>query len=104
MRNLGIGDLGRWTLDWVRKRGRTCRGIIEKLLHGRGRINLHFSHDLGYLNKPHYEELTEVVNSTFAPLHGLMKSVKKETGIIGSLMALILSGIIVGLARHYPVL
>ena len=36
------------------------------------------SHDLGYLNKPDYEELTELVNSTFAPLHGLMKSVKKE--------------------------
>jgi hypothetical protein len=40
--------------------------------------------------------------STFAPLHGLMKSVKKETGIIGNLMALILSGIIVNLARLYP--
>ena len=38
------------------------------------------SHDLGYLNKPDYEELTELVNSTFAPLHGLMKSVKKEIG------------------------
>lgn len=38
------------------------------------------SHDLGYLNKPDYEELTELVNSTFAPLHGLMKSVKKEMG------------------------
>ncbi len=37
------------------------------------------SHDLGYLNKPDYEELTELVNSTFAPLHGLMKSVNKET-------------------------
>ena len=60
------------------------------------------SHDLGYLNTPDYEELTEFVNSTFAPLHGLMKSVKKETGIIGDLMALILSGIIVNLARHYP--
>lgn len=59
------------------------------------------SHDLGYLYKPDYEELTELVNSTFAPLHGLMKSVKKESGIIGGLMALIVSGIIIGLARHY---
>ena len=39
------------------------------------------SHDLGYLYKPDYNELTELVNSTFAPLHGLMKSVKKETGL-----------------------
>ena len=38
------------------------------------------SYDLGYLNKPDYEELTELANSTFAPLHGLMKSVKKEMG------------------------
>lgn len=59
------------------------------------------SHDLGYLHKSDYEELTHLVNSTFGPLQGLMKSVKKETGIIGNLLAIILSGIIVNLSRGH---
>jgi len=36
------------------------------------------SHDLGYLKSREYVRVTDLVNGTFAPLHGLIKAVERE--------------------------
>ena len=38
------------------------------------------SKDLKYLNISAYDTITEMVNNTFAPLYGLIKSIKKNDG------------------------
>jgi four helix bundle protein len=47
--------------------------------------------DLGYLPESDYVRLSEFVNAAFAALHGLIKAVEKEAGIIGKSWALLLS-------------
>ena len=43
------------------------------------------SRDLGYVAEEDHDRLAEGINRTFATLHGLIKAVKKETGIPGDL-------------------
>ena len=39
----------------------------------------HLSHRLGYLSHEGYEILSKQIKATFAPLHGLIKAVQKES-------------------------
>jgi four helix bundle protein len=57
------------------------------------------SHELGYLPEKDFAETTDSVNATFGALQGLIKSVKKETGVLGRFSALLLSSIILALGR-----
>jgi four helix bundle protein len=41
---------------------------------------LHLAYNLDYLSKDKYEEITVLVNQTFAALHGLIKTVKVGMG------------------------
>lgn len=50
------------------------------------------AHDLGYLGAHEHSTLTGVVDGTFAPLHGLIKVVKKEAGVIAGAFAWLTSG------------
>ena len=58
------------------------------------------AHDLGYLSPADHNELTELVNRTFAALDGLIKAVRKEVGPVGALWATLIAGLITALGRH----
>jgi four helix bundle protein len=61
---------------------------------------LFLSHDLGYLETAEYENVSHLVNQTFATLEGLMKAVEKEVGVLGKVMAYLLAALILGIGKH----
>ena len=60
---------------------------------------IHLAGRLGYLGEADRMELEAQVKTTFVKLHGLIKAVEKETGILGKGMALISSCVVIGLLR-----
>lgn len=57
------------------------------------------AHDLGYISSEQFSETTQMVNSSFGVLQGLIKAVKKETGPFGRLSAFIISSAILTLGK-----
>jgi four helix bundle protein len=60
---------------------------------------IHLSRRLGYLSLQEAEALYIQTKSVFGCLHGLIKSVEKETGKLGKAVATITSLLVIGLAR-----
>jgi four helix bundle protein len=63
---------------------------------------LHLSHRLGFLSESEKTRLHEMTRETFACLHGLIKAVSKEAGVIGRISALTSSMIVLLLLRVVP--
>jgi four helix bundle protein len=55
--------------------------------------------DLGYVSAPLFEQCTDQINASFAALHGLIAAVRKEVGFLGRSLALLISAVILQLAR-----
>jgi len=55
------------------------------------------AHELGYLAGPAYEEVGRLVEQTFAPLHGLIRAVRSEVGVVGRLAAGVASALVLAL-------
>ena len=58
--------------------------------------------DLEYLTQDQYDPLMDSVNETLRTLQGLIKAVKKETGIFGAVQATILATLFLSLAKCIP--
>lgn len=63
---------------------------------------IHLAKRLGYVGGENATELEKLVKSAFVRLHGLVQSVKKEAGIPRALLALLTSGLSLGMARALP--
>jgi four helix bundle protein len=57
------------------------------------------AHDLTYLSEEEHASATQEVNTAFAVLDGLIKAVKRETGPLGRLAALLISSTILMLGK-----
>jgi four helix bundle protein len=57
--------------------------------------------DLQLLGGDEYNGVSELVNRSFATLQGLIKAVKKETGIMGRMLALVSSSIAIYAVQRY---
>jgi four helix bundle protein len=55
--------------------------------------------DLGYLAGDQHDAVTETVNGTFGTLQGLIKSVRKELGIVGRFQAILVSALFITIGR-----
>ena len=58
------------------------------------------AHDLGYLSDSDYEPITNQVNMAFGVLQGLIKSVKKEAGVVGTFTAKLSSAIAITVSQY----
>jgi four helix bundle protein len=57
--------------------------------------------DLQLLGEDEYKQLTNLVNRTFATLQGLMRAIKKQTGPLGRMIALIASSAAIYAAHRF---
>jgi len=55
---------------------------------------------LGYLSDSDYEPITNQVNMAFGVLQGLIKSVKKEAGVVGTFTAKLSSAIAITVSQY----
>ena len=60
---------------------------------------IRLAHDLGYLNDEQHRQLNRSVKHTHAPLHGLIETVERQVGRLGTVLAIICSGAAILLAR-----
>lgn len=60
---------------------------------------IHLAGRLEYLDENRQTDLEKQVKSSFVRLHGLIKAVEKETGILGKGMALLSSAVVISLSR-----
>ncbi len=60
---------------------------------------VHLAHRLGYLSDDDYRQLAEQIKGTFACLHGLIRSVERESGKISKAAASLTSTLLLCLTR-----
>jgi four helix bundle protein len=83
------------------------RDYLHFLYIARGSLSesqyfLHLSNRLGYLDSVEQAKLHEMTREAFACLHGLIKAVSKEAGVIGRISAATTSMIALLLLRVVP--
>lgn len=83
------------------------RGYLHFLHIARGSLSesqyfIHLAHRLGYLNDIDKARLHEISREAFACLHGLIKAVGKEAGVLGRITAATTSMITLLLFRTIP--
>ena len=52
------------------------------------------------MSEAQHQQMTALVNGTFAPLHSLQRAVQKEAGVTRILVALLTSGIAIAIGRY----
>lgn len=55
--------------------------------------------ELDYMSEAEHQQISVLVNNTFAPLHGLQRAVAKEAGITGAALAFLTSSVAVAISR-----
>jgi len=55
--------------------------------------------ELDYMSEAQHQQITTLVNNTFAPLHGLQRAVTKEAGITGALLAFLTSSVAIAIVK-----
>ncbi len=63
---------------------------------------IHLSEKLGYLSDVNFDSLSIQCNRTFAALHGLIESVKKEASVVTKVIALLTSGLVLYVIKSLP--
>jgi four helix bundle protein len=63
---------------------------------------VHLANRLGLLGPEELNQLEGQINATFSRLHGLIKAVEKEAGVLGRLIAPITSALVLLFFRHGP--
>jgi four helix bundle protein len=66
---------------------------------GETRYYIHLARRLGYLSPQDEEVLAAAASSTFARLHGLIRAVEKEAGVLGKAVAMLTSIVVIFVAR-----
>jgi four helix bundle protein len=82
----------------------TKRDYLHFLYISRGSLTeaqyfVHLSHRLGYLSDTDARGLDELFKRTFACLHGLIRSVERESGKLGKTVAVLTSALVMIFAR-----